>query len=336
MTQIYIIRHGEAEGNIFRRLHGQYDSLLTPRGHRQVEAVHKRFENIPIDGCFSSDLTRTSLTARSIYVPKGLPLHRDPRFREINVGIWEDVPYGYLDNFEAQGMWAFNHAPEEWHVDGAETFDIYTQRFLEGMTEAAQRYDGGTIAVFAHGAVIRGTLIRLFFRNRLDQLPYSDNTGVCKLLYDKGQFTYAFLNDNSHVPETLSTFYIQRWWREHNKRKESAVYFQDGQLPLEMPEDGQTRVAVLVDKPVGAVTLGDVQNGVGQVLGIRLLPGFTGRYYGDQLLGEAVSHFRKLGCKQVCLACGEDPDGIFDRYAFDPVSRCMSIDTTAFDWTGGV
>ena len=30
MTTVYIIRHAEAEGNVYRRCHGQYDSLLTP------------------------------------------------------------------------------------------------------------------------------------------------------------------------------------------------------------------------------------------------------------------------------------------------------------------
>lgn len=39
MTTIYLVRHGEAEGNAFRRIHGQYDSLLTPTGFRQVEAL---------------------------------------------------------------------------------------------------------------------------------------------------------------------------------------------------------------------------------------------------------------------------------------------------------
>ena len=334
MTQIYLIRHGEAEGNIFRRLHGQYDSLLTPRGYRQAAAVGKRFEHIPIDGCFSSDLTRTSLTARSVYLPKDLPLHRDARFREVGVGIWEDIPYGYLDTFEPKGMWEFNHAPEQWRVEGSESFEAYTQRFLEGMAEAAGQYDGGTIAIFAHGAVIRGTLMRLFFRNDPERLPYSDNTGVCKLFYDRGQFTYEFLNDNSHVPESLSTFYIQRWWRENGKRKESAVYFQDGQASG-MPDGAITRTAVLIDRPVGAVTLGAAADGVGRILDMDLLRGFEGRYYGDQLLGEAVSHFRRLGCKQVCLACAQNPDGIFERYEFDPVTRCMSIDTAQFDWSGG-
>lgn len=32
MTEIYLIRHAEAEGNIFRRIHGHYNSLLTPEG----------------------------------------------------------------------------------------------------------------------------------------------------------------------------------------------------------------------------------------------------------------------------------------------------------------
>ena len=39
MTTIYLIRHGEAEGNAFRRTHGQYDSILTPNGFRQLPKV---------------------------------------------------------------------------------------------------------------------------------------------------------------------------------------------------------------------------------------------------------------------------------------------------------
>ena len=44
MTRIFIIRHAEAEGNLYRRLHGQYDSLLTENGLKQVAALRKRFE----------------------------------------------------------------------------------------------------------------------------------------------------------------------------------------------------------------------------------------------------------------------------------------------------
>lgn len=340
MTEIYLIRHGEAEGNVFRRLHGQYDSLLTPRGHAQTAALKKRFEQIPIDACFASDLTRASLTARAVSIPKGLPLRRDPRFREVDVGVWEDMPYGYLDNFEEEKMRQFNDDPPAWHVEGSETFDGYTQRFLEAMTEAAERFDGGTITIFSHGAVIRGTLMRLFFMDDLRKLPYSDNTGVSKLYYDKGTFTYDFLNDNSHIPEELSTFYIQRWWRTAGNRKESALYYlplNEVELPkaLSVPElddKGCAQAAILCGRPVGIVSLGQAEGTVGNILGMRLLPELEGRYYGDQLLGCAFSYFRRLGCKELYAAPGVYPDDILNRYEFDPETRQRSMDTKGFDW----
>ena len=29
MTTIYLVRHAEAEGNLYRRIHGWYDALIT-------------------------------------------------------------------------------------------------------------------------------------------------------------------------------------------------------------------------------------------------------------------------------------------------------------------
>ena len=39
MTTVYIIRHAEAEGNVYRRCHGQYDGLLTPRAY-ELSLIH--------------------------------------------------------------------------------------------------------------------------------------------------------------------------------------------------------------------------------------------------------------------------------------------------------
>lgn len=99
MTTIYLIRHAEAEGNVFRRIHGQYDSCVTPNGRRQIAALAQRFAGIPVDAVYASDLKRTCLTATAIYRQKGLPLHRDARFREVGLGrgrtrrlaSWSDV-----------------------------------------------------------------------------------------------------------------------------------------------------------------------------------------------------------------------------------------------------
>ena len=76
MTQIYLVRHAEAEGNLYRRIHGHYDSLITDLGYRQIAALAHRFESIHVDAVYASDLYRTCATASAIYRPKGLELHR--------------------------------------------------------------------------------------------------------------------------------------------------------------------------------------------------------------------------------------------------------------------
>ena len=96
MTRIYLIRHAEAEGNLYRIAQGQYDSLVTDRGMRQIAALEKRFEGVGIDAVYSSDLYRTCVTAGALYIPRRLPLHRMPALREICVGEWEQKTWGEI------------------------------------------------------------------------------------------------------------------------------------------------------------------------------------------------------------------------------------------------
>ena len=89
MTKLYLIRHAEAEGNLYRIAQGQYNSIITDRGWRQIRALERRFQNIHVDAVYASDLYRTCATASAIYRPKGLELHRRRDLREICVGVWE-------------------------------------------------------------------------------------------------------------------------------------------------------------------------------------------------------------------------------------------------------
>ena len=94
MTTVYLIRHAEAEGNLYRRIHGWYDALITDNGFRQIAALEERFRDIHVDAVYSSDLYRTMTTARAVYLPKGLELRTDPQLREIHMWDWEDKTWG--------------------------------------------------------------------------------------------------------------------------------------------------------------------------------------------------------------------------------------------------
>lgn len=58
MTQIYLIRHTQAEGNLYRMMQGHWDGDVTPLGMKEVDALASRFRDIPVDAVYSSDLTR--------------------------------------------------------------------------------------------------------------------------------------------------------------------------------------------------------------------------------------------------------------------------------------
>ena len=294
MTNIYLIRHAEAEGNIYRRLHGQYDARLTHNGYRQVEALKKRFADIPVDAVYASDLFRTRETAKAIYAPKGLPLHADPCFREVYAGEWENRCFGELERFEPEELRRFLRDPEQWRAPGAETWQEYSDRFLDGLRRAAEANPGRTIAIVSHGCVTSGSLHRLFGIEHNSSI--CDNTGVSLLHYENGDFTVEYLYDNSHLSPEISTRSRQRWWREHGKAfnlwfrdptpEDAALYDPDY-----LPSEGQhTDIAVLGDQAVGYVCFGSDELSV-----LWLRPECRHRRMGDQLLGDAVLSLRERG-----------------------------------------
>ena len=97
MTTLYLIRHAEAEGNLYRRFHGHMDSMITPNGMKQIAALAKRFSEIPVDLCYSSDLIRTMTTAQGVAIPNQIEIHPDSAFREVDFGFLDDSTFGYLE-----------------------------------------------------------------------------------------------------------------------------------------------------------------------------------------------------------------------------------------------
>ena len=311
MTTIYLVRHAEAEGNAYRRIHGQYDSLITPNGLRQIEALAKRFADVPVNACYASDLYRTRKTAEAVYVPKGLALVTDARLREVNLGRWEDVPFGYLERFEADDMYKFNHDERLWSVEGSERWQTYTERFVRALKEVAQNHEGQTVTIFSHGCVLRGVQKRL---SGMDKVPYCDNTAVSKLVYEDGAFQFDYLNDNSHLPENISTFARQKWWRQGGG-KDYNMWFKG---------DGTQYAAMLAGIQAGVLRLRSGDGETGWIEELQMFEEYRGKGLGIQLIGQAVSRFRKLGKTKLAAAVAADCEQaicFFETHGFVKTQR---------------
>ncbi|MEG1633723.1 MAG: bifunctional histidine phosphatase family protein/GNAT family N-acetyltransferase [Oscillospiraceae bacterium] len=217
MTTIYLIRHGEAEGNLYRRAQGHWDGKITALGKTQIDALSARFADTHIDAVFSSDLSRAKETAGAFLRGRDLSLATTARLREVCMGVWEGRPWGELQHEWAEQMSFFNNDPAKWSVPGSESFGDAQLRMTETIASIAKEHDGESIAIVSHGMAIKIFLMGVMGVKSGDPetMMHGDNTSVSLLKYDGGKFAVEYYNDNSHLGENTSTFAKQKWWRKN-------------------------------------------------------------------------------------------------------------------------
>ena len=347
MTKIYLIRHAEAEGNLYRRIHGWYDSLITDNGYRQIAALRGRFEGVPVDAVYSSDLYRTMTTAKAIYVPKKLHLTVRRELREINLGEWEDRTWGEVNRTDREEMLRFNHTSPQFRAPGGESFQEVRQRVCTALLQIAEKHPGQTVAVFCHGTAIRNALAA-FKGLSVEQTAgegHSDNTAVSCLEVEGGQVQVVFQDDNSHLPEEISTLAQQGWWKRRegsmadanlwfrplDMEREGELYFQArkeawvnihgslhnfdgpgflGEARAHSSYDHRAVMCAMLGEEVAGVLQMDFQRcaseGVGYIPFFYMTPRYRKQGMGVQLLGQAVSTYRPMGRRCLRLRCAPD------------------------------
>ncbi len=228
MTKLYFIRHAEAEGNLYRRSQGHYDANITPLGRAQLRALAERFRAVQLDALWASDLHRTQSTAAAVRkAHPELALHLSPRLREIDVGVWEDMPWGNIAARWPKEMEFFTHDPEKWSVTGGEPYRAVADRMEAMARELGEKYPEGSVAVVSHGLAIRALVCRVLgvSSERIGEIPYGDNTSVTLVTVENGTLAVEWYNDASHLDGGLSTFARQSWWREKMRRTPAAKLY---------------------------------------------------------------------------------------------------------------
>ncbi len=244
-TTVYLIRHAEAEGNVYRRCHGQYDSLLTPRAYEQLRYLAKRFENVHLDAVYSSDLFRARTTAEAVAEPHGLTVEALPVLREIDMGDWEDLTWAELPRLWPEEFALWKSRPWESHPPHGETPIEAGRRVLDGVRGLVRRNEGKTIAVATHGSAIRGalTLAHGWRPDQLGQQNWGDNTCVSRLDFDGDSVDVVYENDASHLPEELSTFASVGWKNKTGMPETLQMWFRRAD-PLDK-QDSERLVAYM-------------------------------------------------------------------------------------------
>ena len=335
MTEIYLIRHTEAEGNLFRAMQGHWDGDVTALGLREIDALAERFRGVKIDALYSSDLKRAMLTAGAISRTHPLALQTVRDLREINVGPWETRFFGDVAREDPERMALFLRDPERFSLPGAETYGEVRRRAVAALRRIAEENDGRTIAVVSHGVTIRCLLSHMLQKPLGDpELPICRNTGVCHVYYEDGAFRVESVDDCTHLealelprwknadslrgesfspaeePDYYLGCYADSWRNAHGTLEgfEGETYLAGARAHAQADQAAVIRICD-GDEPVGLLDL-DTRRGeharYGWISLLYLREDYRGRGLGIQLLGRALLYYRQLGRRAVRLNAAED------------------------------
>ncbi|AHG22782.1 alpha-ribazole phosphatase [Chania multitudinisentens RB-25] len=88
-----VIRHAESEWNREGIIQGQFDSPVTPQGHRQIAALMAALKETPFTKFFSSPSGRAMTTAQALATHCQCEVSSDIRLYEQHFGCLQGQPY---------------------------------------------------------------------------------------------------------------------------------------------------------------------------------------------------------------------------------------------------
>lgn len=216
--ELYIIRHGQSQGNIERVLEGLsheelHDPRLTELGKKQAIACGERFKNIEFDAVYSSALLRALETATEIIKkqPNEKILKVLPYLTEAGVSPeYSHSSFTEINKINKNAVLADDIDPTKslfYYNSTSDESDLFerAEKALEYIK--THQKQGEKIAIVSHAAFI--TYLVFSIMGYKKECPLYDldfnNTGVTKVtLYKKGTNKYGdtvfeFINDTSHL-----------------------------------------------------------------------------------------------------------------------------------------
>ena len=87
--KIYLVRHGQSEGNVKNLWYGSSDLPLTDLGRHQARQAGEKLREIDLPVCYVSPLIRARHTAELVLEGRAVPMVVEPDLREQHMGLFE-------------------------------------------------------------------------------------------------------------------------------------------------------------------------------------------------------------------------------------------------------
>ena len=167
---IYLIRHGKTEANERHLYCGSTDLSLSEAGQAELQNIHYDIKNVRF---LTSGMKRTNETLQILF--GDVPFEIEPRFREVDFGIFEMHSYEELKDTTAYQEWLTGDNETNVPPCGESGVQM-KERVLQGFSEIKE-----DTCIITHGGVIAAIMEHLFpdaGKNRYEWQP-KNGQGYC-------------------------------------------------------------------------------------------------------------------------------------------------------------
>ena len=172
---IFVVRHGQTEWNVMKKMQGSADIELNEKGLSQASDTADMLRDLTFDAIFCSPLKRAKQTAEIINDDRGLNIVFDERLRERNYGEFEGTN---KSSFNYNEFWSYQKNMKYEKAENVQDFFERIYDFLDDIT--SKEYDN--ILIVCHAGVEKA--IECYFNGLMSDdkigsfLP--DNASVLK------------------------------------------------------------------------------------------------------------------------------------------------------------
>lgn len=212
MKTVYLVRHGESEGNVDPIFQGA-DSPLTEVGKRQAEYVAERCKALPVEAFVASSMVRAQETARIIEEKIG----KSPESSDLFVERMRPSSIIGKSRHDAEAIrleedWWKSLAGDGPRVSDGEDFEQLKERAKRALQYLEARPEQN-ILVVTHGFFLRALVAYTLFGDELSPKEfkpfmdsmYTANTGISVLRHNAKKVTQPWhvwiWNDHSHLAD---------------------------------------------------------------------------------------------------------------------------------------
>jgi broad specificity phosphatase PhoE len=206
-----LIRHGQSVWNAQGRMQGHAPIPLSELGHEQARRLAALVTTThEADALYSSDLIRCRQTAAPLSEALGMAVQYDPRWREMDLGMWQGLTGHEREHFDPE-VFARNQAdyredPLNTPFPEGESRGDVERRVRASLSDLLNTSDHHHILVVTHGGPVRAVL-HLFGLWEIGNSLYVTNTSrtVFRVADGGHSAELVLLNDTSHLPDDMVT-----------------------------------------------------------------------------------------------------------------------------------